>query len=279
MGFLERLFGRKGGAPPSSARDVAALMAPFVKPAAHLLKSSDVRPSYFGGTTALPTATPWPTKAGEPLTFLASLDLASLRAVTPIDWLPSSGRLLFFYDVDGQPWGFDPKDRGSWAVLFVGEDTPLAATAAEPVARSLPRHSVSFVPIETYPSSERPNVAVLGLNEAESDRLGDLTASVYRGVPCHQVAGWPNPIQGDEMELECQLASHGIYCGDSSGYQRSEASNLRDGAGDWRLLLQVDSDDDLEVMWGDSGILYFWIREQDARAGRFDKTWLTLQCY
>jgi uncharacterized protein YwqG len=278
MGFFERLFGRKGSA-PSSARDVPALMAPLVKPALQLRTSSGAGRSYLGGMPALPVATPWPTKSGAPLTFLASLDLASLQAAMPIAWLPSSGRLLFFYDVEGQPWGFDPKDRGSWAVLFAGDDAPLAAPAMPPASRSLPGRAVSCARIATYPSPQRPDVAALGLNEDEADRLGDLTASVYGDAPCHQVAGCPNPIQGDDMELECQLASHGIYCGDSSGHHRPEVAALRDGAGDWRLLLQLDSDDDLEVMWGDSGMLYFWIREEDARAGRFDNTWLVLQCY
>ena len=55
-------------------------------------------------------------------------------------------------------------------------------------------------------------------------------------------------------------------------------ASLRDGCKDWRLLLQFDSDDDLNVMWGDCGKLYFWIREQDARLGRFDAAWLILQC-
>ena len=32
-------------------------------------------------------------------------------------------------------------------------------------------------------------------------------------------------------------------------------------------------------MWGDFGMIYFWIRESDARAGRFDNAWLILQCH
>ena len=31
-------------------------------------------------------------------------------------------------------------------------------------------------------------------------------------------------------------------------------------------------------MWGDVGRLYFWIRDADLRARRFDATWLILQC-
>jgi uncharacterized protein YwqG len=44
------------------------------------------------------------------------------------------------------------------------------------------------------------------------------------------------------------------------------------------LLLQLDTDDDAGMMWCDVGSLYFWIREQDARAGDFSKIWMILQC-
>jgi uncharacterized protein YwqG len=33
------------------------------------------------------------------------------------------------------------------------------------------------------------------------------------------------------------------------------------------------------MMWVDTGRIYFWIREQDARAGDFSKAWMILQCY
>lgn len=51
------------------------------------------------------------------------------------------------------------------------------------------------------------------------------------------------------MELECQLVSNGIYCGDPSGYAGPEAARLKPGARDWSLLLQLDTDDDRGMMW------------------------------
>jgi len=274
MGILKGLFGRKE--PPPPPRDVLALAAPLKRPAVHLRTSADDAPSHLGGTPLLPAGTSWPSRDGAPLTFLACLDLASLHAALRVPWLPPSGRLLFFYDAEKQPWGFDPKDRGSFVVLHAGND---AATLVAPPGAPLPRRNVSCRVIETYPSWERPEVASLQLTDSEAEILIDARLAAYGESPHHQVWGFPDPIQGDEMELECQLVSHGLYCGDSSGYLSREAAPLREGAKDWRLLLQIDTDEDLGVMWGDGGILYFWIREEDARAGRFDQAWAVLQCY
>ena len=47
------------------------------------------------------------------------------------------------------------------------------------------------------------------------------------------------------------------------------------------LLLSWDSsiqEEDYELMFGDVGNLYFYIRKQDLEKGNFDKVWLVLQC-
>jgi len=106
----------------------------------------------------------------------------------------------------------------------------------------------------------------------------ELIDAEFRGAPKHQVAGYPSPVQGDDMELECQLVTHGLYCGDPSGYQDPRAVSLRDGAKDWRLLFQFDSDDELDVMWGDAGTLYYWVEREAAARGDFSNAWLILQC-
>jgi uncharacterized protein YwqG len=149
------------------------------------------------------------------------------------------------------------------------------------VAGRFPRRRVSFrrrltlVPWESF---------FFDLQDPGVDRYFELQEAVdaAHGIgedaPNHQLLGWPDQIQGD-MRLECQLVTNGLYCGDSSGYEDPRAEELEPGAVDWRLLFQLGSDEEgLGVMWGDVGRLYYWIREQDLVAQRFDTAWTILQC-
>jgi len=45
------------------------------------------------------------------------------------------------------------------------------------------------------------------------------------------------------------------------------------------LLFQMDSDEELDVMWGDVGMLYFCINETDLIKRQFDQVKFILQCY
>ena len=247
-------------------------------PAAHLVASDTPTRSWFGGDPELPSSLAWPAKDEEPLHFLLRLSLPELHAAQPLDWLPSRGALLFFYDIGDQPWGFDPADRGSWAILHVAEDggptTPLPETSEYDVQRRF----VALRAIESLPSAARVFPPGMPYDEERFERHEAEVRAPFDGKPMHQVGGWPYPQQSDEMELESQLVSNGLYCGDASGYADPRYEQLAKGAAEWRLLFQMDSDDDLGVMWGDCGLVYFWIREQDARAGRFDGAWVILQC-
>jgi uncharacterized protein YwqG len=275
--MFRKLFGSR--APRDPPRDVEALASPHAAAAVHLIASAEGSSSHLGGAPALPDGFDWPSRRGAPLAFIARLDLAELRRALQAEWLPPSGSLLFFYDTENQPWGFDPADRDGWAVLRLLDPAGTAGgTAIARGGEALPRRAISFQPIRSLPSSERPAVAALRFSSAEEDAYEALRERPFAGKPQHQVGGFPSPVQGDGMEMECQLASHGLFCGDESGYRDPRAAELEGGASDWRLLLQVDSDDDLGVMWGDLGRLYFWVREEDARAGDFSRVWMVLQC-
>lgn len=98
------------------------------------------------------------------------------------------------------------------------------------------------------------------------------------GLTHHRLLGFPQLIQ-NPMELECQLASNGVYCGSSGGYQSTKAKELADGASDWILLLQIDTDEKGPGwMWGDVGRIYYWIKRHDLASLRFDDVWLVFQC-
>jgi uncharacterized protein YwqG len=224
---------------------------------------------------------PWPAKNGRQLDFLAQLDLAQMQAAVPMDWLPTRGALLFFYDIQGNVWGFDPEDRGSWAVIHQDVSTDELLPPEPPAARDQApaRVPVSFRAIHSYPSWERSAVRALQLSEVESEALLELAEQQFGGQPKHHLGGFPDPIQDDSMERECQLASNGVYCGDRKHLQDPRVPELERGATDWHLLLQLDSDSRAGFSWGDGGMLYFFVRKQHARTGDFARVWLVSQCY
>lgn len=123
-------------------------------------------------------------------------------------------------------------------------------------------------------------IARLKLSKEEVNDYFEMLDGVPRaqeGQPLHQVLGHPDPIQGD-MQLECQLASNGLYCGDLTGYQDPRRAELELNAAQWQLLSQLDSDDQADMMWGDVGRLYFWIRQADLQHLNFDDVWMVFQC-
>jgi hypothetical protein len=79
---------------------------------------------------------------------------------------------------------------------------------------------------------------------------------------------------GGEPDLPVETA----YCGDSSYVDLPEAHLLMPGAADWQLLLQIDTEDQIHMMWGDVGRLCYWIRRDDLRHRRWHTAWLVLPC-
>jgi len=91
----------------------------------------------------------------------------------------------------------------------------------------------------------------------------------------HRLLGLPDVIQGN-VERERQLTAHGAYAGDTEAWRNERYTHMKADADDWRLLLQMDSDDLAKMLWG-GGMIQYWIREQDLRARNFTNTWLVWQ--
>jgi uncharacterized protein YwqG len=241
--------------------------------------------SKLGGLPLLPTSYSWPRSSQRDLDFLLQIDLAEIADLDPTEALPPSGILSFFYDLENQPWGYDPTHLDFFRVEFFPEQ--LLSTNPPPgTTTEIPERSLTFSRALTLPHPwSRPFDRLqleCQLTKAEIRQYCDFLA-VYDAQsypddrPSHRLFGHSENIQGD-MQLEAQLVSNGLYCGDPSGYNDPKAKELEAGADDWLLLLQLDSDDHADLMWGDVGMLYYWIRSDDLINRRFRRSWMTLQC-
>ena len=266
MSILAKLFGRPRR-PKLTPDEAAAALARAAEPVLAgertcLAIEAGPTPgrSWLGGAPTLNPATPWPPhRADSLLDFLAQIDLAEVRAAGGPDWLPAEGRLLFFYDID------DPGDAPSyWRVIHETGPAgpPRTPPAAGRPARVLPKRDIRFVPTASFD--------LRGVYESLGEEAYEALQERFGGHdrrPSHKLGGYADAIQDEEMELECAQAT-----GDPS------ADHAR-AVAEWRLLLQIDSDPALDLQWGDSGMVYFWIPEADARRGDFSRARAIWQCY
>ena len=243
--------------------------------------------SKIGGAPDVPTDFVWPyTNNNQPLYFLCQLNLTEVKPYDSYNLLPDEGLLSFFYDAAGQPWGYDPNNGDGFHVFHFTQAPDRLQRMQQPTAldEHIDSAALHFRNEWTLPSWASPYAENLEdlLTEEQQDAYNDF---LYDWVDeesmeqtTHRINGHPDTIQGD-MYLQCQLVTNGLYCGDSTAYNHPLRKELEPHVKDWQLLLQLDSEDDLGYMWGDSGKLYFWIREEDCKNKEFDKVWTILQCY
>ena len=103
--------------------------------------------------------------------------------------------------------------------------------------------------------------------------------------------GWPEPLTEEEVwayyDVQRQLAGvagfrfhipiHRVL-GYADPVQARMDDVVEEGSSDWRLLFQMDSDSAPATEWGDTGRIYYWIRQQDLARQDFRQVHVILQC-
>lgn len=258
--------------------------------------------SFFGGNPFLPADFQWPRYTRDdnlPLAFLGQLNLADIASLDSENLLPQQGILSFFYEMDNMEWGYSPEMRDCFRVFYFSEPA-LLVSAAFPQDLDedyrLPRAPVSFTSRKSLPSWEE--YADLVAEPLDPPMLVDGADSIYNKV-CQELLGYDrqdgskckllgyaNVIQ-DSMQMDCQLVSAGFETGNGPvSLDESQRQQMKVASKDWILLFQMDSlpegsfpqDEDFELMFGDCGRLYFYIRRGDLAACRFDGCQLVMQC-
>lgn len=222
-----------------------------------------------------------------PLPFMAQVDLAAMAKEPGFDKaLPTTGRLLFFYDMPVLPAGYEPRGKAGWKLVY--DDTPVADLERKPLPKELADFpgNASLKPASITPRSV---VTTVPVGDSGWDLVGEISGddvSIYSqwlfslGWPTeaaggnHQLGGWPRAIQSG-MQAMSQLASNGLFAGNDTAFSTPEGKRLLATAKDWHLVLQIGTDEATGYPF--PGALYVLMREEDLAARNFDKAWVVYE--
>lgn len=262
--------------------------------------------SYLGGRPTMPSSFSWPRRGRTPLSLIATLDFRDFAHVKTDFYLPTSGVMHVFYEVQAPvAFGFGAQRRDSWQLIYTeaaGDVVTPEATNVTSISSRLedrpknqlvemhevptPKGAVEYlrVPIRpvqilTGPIWIDPNDCRFDPDErdtiAEIERM--LPHAQQVNAPWHQLGGWPTLIQPGSFGSDALLPDAPPYDWKATGIATPQHARLPTGE-DWFLLLQIDSDEVPGWSWVDAGVLYFSISRSNLQARRFDRAILTMQC-
>lgn len=254
--------------------------------------------SKIGGKPLLPEGFEWPYYTGtdyldknpkkRPLSFLAQFNMSEIAPLDKDNMLPKSGMLSFFYELETMKWGFEPDDLNAARVYYfpeISELKPGEFPEDLPEKYQVTEFEVScnehisipeYTEYKTYMCDEFPKWDVY--DECSSaagydpDEWGEYS----------KFLGYADVIQSP-MQEECEALSRGYRQGcpeDYAAIPEDVKLDIKEKAKDWVLLFQMGTieTDHYELMFGDCGHIYFWMKKDDLANRNFDKAWLVLQC-
>ena len=246
--------------------------------------------SKIGGKPHLPKDFIWPYFVGtnfndetknRPLSFIAQINLEEVQKYDLDNVLPHNGMLYFFYDLNTMLWGFDPKDKGAPKVFFVNEKELLESDLPEDLEEQfiVPEMKIKFESKKSLPAFEE--YSDVYDEDADWDEYDEVVTQfdIDPAVDPEQsfkLLGYADIIQNSILE-ECEMVSRGINCGEPVDLPNKLRKDIKQKANDWVLLAQFGTISE-EIMFGDCGCIYFYIRKQDLANLNFENIHLCLQC-
>ncbi|WP_377865997.1 YwqG family protein [Bacillus sp. R86525] len=205
--------------------------------------------SKMGGVPDLPDSFEYPMYKGNPLQFIAQFNLNDLQNVGMDHNLPKTGMLYFFSIENYFEEDVNPTEAGR--VLYYDIPVEQLRRADETQAK----YTQCAITFElTY---KLPELFIE--DEADSDRFLQLLEELIPdNYDNHQMFGEPFSVQ-EEVLYET---------GEYMGIEPQQMT----------LLFQIDSDHkNCNMVWGELGMLYFCISNEDLKHRRFENTCCVLQ--
>lgn len=260
--------------------EIATLIRPAILLRSWMVEGDEVIPlgaSKLGGLPDLPDAVDWPTFELEgdekPLAFLGQFDLAEAAdCPQAFSGLPKSGLLSLF-----SVWGwiteeeFDPEfpegpeNAPGWTVML---HTPAGSSLSrrEPPDELFLFHPapIEMIPVLSLPNhAKEPEVAALGWDDDTWETFDRMQAD-FRSI-----------LWGHYLNDVSALATHSLV----GGYAMFQQEYPEDLVGtDKRMLIQIGSDGNTTMAWGDGGELTFYVDTSALQQGRFEGIECHYQC-
>ena len=246
----------------------------------------------LGGCPDLTKKISWATSKHDNnyISFLGQINLEEVQSFDEQELLPQKGMLYFFFNLDS---GDDGK------VIFSEEVAELER--AIPPEEFKEQKKSFFQRLLTGNSKKR----ILKESEVEIfkeynipswdslriERIQKNTKTDIKPINAFEEGLFEDSYEEGEIETTSNHHLLGNYKGIQNEYHELNFIDFKIGdlekmtlaeiekALKWKLLFQFDSDDNLEISWGDWGRIYFFIQEEDLKKKNFDNVKISADCY
>ena len=238
----------------------------FIKASPRKSFTIDWWASRIGGNPYLPKSVDYPTDSnGRPLLFLCQLNFEDIPPLAPY---PDKG-ILQFYISDDDMHGLDLDDmtnQDKFRLLYF-EEIDRDETNILVDFSFLPKPDYSpLLPNAAYPIEFRTTEEVLPVS--------DILFDTEFGEDFFQKFGDREWDVKDEYTRQVSAKGHKI-----GGYAYFTQWDPRTAEDPMLLLLQIDSDPEFDISWGDMGVGNFFIRQEDLEKKDFSKVMFYWDCY
>jgi uncharacterized protein YwqG len=238
--------------------DLEILVKPLIKEASKIIvkkskmKDNSHLKSHFGGQPYFEKGEEWP-KARDDFREKCNLEFVFQIYNEGNITLPENIKLIqFFYDLNGE-LSFETNDGGWFVKIYekINQDNYLFIEKPKE-HNSVNYCEINFETIKTLPDWEGlegycESAEKLSCVLDEDEPWGNYQKTVYKFIGeqklCSQLGGYAHWIQGNENP----------------------------GEEDFILLFQLDSEEKVGLMWGDSGLIYIFYNPKEMK--------FNLQCY
>ena len=236
----------------------------FIKINPTINEDIPIKSSKIGGIPYWKHSIPYPKISGKVAKLMAQINFEDLKGLSLEDF-PEKGILQFYFPEGDDMWGLTFDESPSNIKVIYHEDT------TEPSYTSKEIKKASLNDDDGMPY-EQP----CSLSFSESSELLSLSDEYQSSQQYNfdSLSDELNDYMYDELSNAGSKLGGYAYFTQSDPRAYGEPNKVKD----WVLLLQIDTDDEAGIMWGDCGVANWFISREDLKKRDFSKVLFNWDC-